>query len=118
MRPERKRAPGEYKIVIDEVSGGDIANIIRGHILVKEERIPFTGIAYGRYGGQNVAPKLSRTAKKRIKELFGDLAAFEEDMQLRLVEGDFDMKPDGEEGGTGSSGSHGHQHAGGAGERT
>lgn len=112
MRPERRKDIGEYKILVEDVSGGDIANIIRGHILVKDERIPFTGIAYGRYGGQNVAPKFSAVARRRLKQQFGDLAAFEEDLQLRLVEGDFDMKPG--EGGA----PHDHQHMGESRERT
>jgi hypothetical protein len=109
LRPERSRKEiGEYRIIIEDVSGGDIANIIRGHIVVKDEKVPFTGIAYGRYGGQNVAPKLSPRARKKLKSFFSDLGAFEEDLQLRLVEGDFETKP-------GSGGSpHTHQH--GAGE--
>lgn len=111
MRPERKTDLPEYKIVIEDVSGGDIANILRGHILVRGERVKFTGIAYGRYGGQNVAPKLSPVAKKKLRGVFGDLAAFEEDLQLRLVEGDFDVVP--KEGGT-----HDHQHTGETRERT
>ena len=93
MRPERESKLPSYSIVIEEVSGGDVANILRGHIRVGEEKIKFTGIAYGRYGGQNVAPKLSPVAKKRLKQIFGDVGAFEEDLQLRLVRGDFDMAP-------------------------
>ena len=111
MRPERKSNLVEYKIMIEEVSGGDIANIIRGHILVKGEKVRFTGIAYGRYGGQNVAPKLSPVAKKKIKAIFGDLSAFEEDLQIRLVGGDFDMSAKG-------GGVHSHQHSGDTRERT
>jgi hypothetical protein len=106
LRPERKASKLEYTIVIEEVSGGDIANILRGYILVKEEKIRFTGIAYGRYGGQNVAPKLSKAAKKRLKEIFGDVDAFEEDLQLRLVGGDFEMKP------KHGAEAHSHQHTG------
>ena len=93
MRPERKSNLPEYQIVVDDVSGGDIANIIRGSIIAKGEKVRFTAIAYGRYGGQNVAPKLSAAAKKKLKGIFGDLDAFEEDFQLRLVEGGFDINP-------------------------
>jgi hypothetical protein len=111
LRPERKSNLVEYQIVIEEVSGGDITNILRGHIMVKGEKVRFTGIAYGRYGGQNVAPKLSPAAKKRIKAIFGDVSAFEEDLQIRLVGGEFDMKP--------KDGSvHTHQHSGETRERT
>jgi len=83
----------EYQIVVDDVTGGEIANIIKGYISVKGEKIRFKGIAYGRYGGQNVAPRLSPVSKKRIKAVFGDLGRFEEDLQQKLVRGDFEVDP-------------------------
>jgi hypothetical protein len=83
----------EYQIVVDDVTGGDIANIIRGYIQVNGEKIRFKGIAYGRYGGQNVAPRLSPLAKKRLKEIFGNVSKFEEDLQQKLVRGDFEVDP-------------------------
>ncbi len=92
MRPVRDSNLPSYSVVVDDVSGGEIANILRGYILVGEERIRFMGIAYGRYGGQNVAPRFSPSSKKRFKEIFGDLAKFEEDLQLKLVSGDFEVK--------------------------
>lgn len=93
MRPERRSNLPEYTIVIDEVSGGDIANVLRGYISVNGEKIRFMGIAYGRYGGQNVAPRLSPSSKKRLKAIFGDLSKFEEDLQMKLVRGDLELKP-------------------------
>jgi hypothetical protein len=93
LRPERKNDLPAYTVVIDDVSGGDIANILRGYIVVAGQKIRFTGIAYGRYGGQNVAPRLSRVAKKKLKEVFGDLPKFEEDLQMKLVSGEFEIKP-------------------------
>lgn len=93
MRPERKSDLPAYGVVIDEVSGGDIANILRGYIDVAGQKIRFTGIAYGRYGGQNVAPRLSPVAKKKLKAVFGDLPKFEEDLQMKLVGGDFEIRP-------------------------
>lgn len=95
MRPERKIDLPAYSVVIDEVSGGDIANILRGYIVVAGQKIRFMGIAYGRYGGQNVAPRLSPVSKRKLKEVFGDLPRFEEDLQLKLVSGDFEIKPKG-----------------------
>jgi hypothetical protein len=83
----------EYQIVVDDVTGGEIANIIKGYISVRGEKIRFKGIAYGRYGGQNVAPRLSPVSKRRIKEVFGDLGKFEEDLQQKLVRGDFEVDP-------------------------
>lgn len=93
MRPDRKSDLPVYSVVIDEVTGGEIANILRGHIIVSEQRIRFTGVAYGRYGGQNVAPRFSPAAKKKLKMVFGDLARFEEDLQMKLISGDFDVNP-------------------------
>jgi hypothetical protein len=92
-----------YNIVIDYVSEGDVANLVRGFIELKGTKIRFTGVAYGRFGGQNFSPQLSPAAKKKVKELVGDLDGFEEDLQLRLVKGEFESRPpEGEK--------HGHTH--------
>ena len=85
----------EYKVVIDFVSGGEVANLLKGYILVVGKKIRFSGVAYGRFGGQNVSPKLSPAAQRRVRQLFGDLDGFEEDLQLRLVRGEFEIKPRG-----------------------
>ena len=90
MQRENPQFP-EYKVVVDDVTGGEIANIIRGYVEVKGERIRFKGIAYGRYGGQNVAPRLSPVAKRRLKQVFGDVSKFEESLQQKLVKGDFEV---------------------------
>lgn len=90
MQRERPRLP-DYRIVVDDVTGGEIANIIRGYIAVKGKKIRFKGIAYGRYGGQNVAPRLSAVSKKQIKEVFGEVSKFEEDLQQKLVRGEFEV---------------------------
>ena len=93
MRPEKESNLPRYDVIIDEVSGGDIANVLRGYIEVNGEKIRFMGIAYGRYGGQNVAPRLSPVSKKRLKSIFGELSKFEEDLQMKLVRGDFEIRP-------------------------
>jgi hypothetical protein len=90
LQRERANLP-DYKVVVDGVTGGEIANIVKGYIAVKDERIPFKGIAYGRYGGQNFAPKLSPQSRKRLKSVFGDVPRFEEDLQQKMVRGDFEV---------------------------
>ncbi|HVC27872.1 MAG TPA: hypothetical protein VND40_06890 [Nitrososphaerales archaeon] len=92
MQRENPDLPA-YQIVVDDVTGGEIANIIKGYIAVNGEKIRFKGIAYGRYGGQNVAPRLSPISKKRVKAVFGDVSKFEEDLQQKLVSGDFEVDP-------------------------
>ena len=82
-----------YNVIIDYVSEGEVANLVRGFIELKGTKIRFTGVAYGRFGGQNFSPQLSPSARKKIKQLVGDVAALEEDLQLRLVKGEFESRP-------------------------
>jgi hypothetical protein len=86
-------ATPEYTIVVDYVSEGEIANLIRGYVEVSGKKVRFSGVAYGRFGGQNFSPQFSESAKSKLATLVGDFAKFEEDMQLRLVRGDFEAKP-------------------------
>jgi hypothetical protein len=92
LQRERPGLP-DYQVVVDDVTGGEIANIIRGYIAINGEKIRFKGIAYGRYGGQNVAPRLSPISKKKIKAAFGDVSKFEEDLQQKLVRGRLRGRP-------------------------
>lgn len=83
----------DYSIVIDYVSEGEVANLIRGYVLVADTKVRFSGVAYGRFGGQNFSPQFSEAAKKRLGRLVGDFERFEEDVQLRLVKGEFEARP-------------------------
>jgi hypothetical protein len=94
-----------YTIVVDYVSEGEVANLIRGYVDLKGARVRFSGVAYGRFGGQNFSPQFSKAARSRIQSLTGDFAKFEEDMQLRLVRGEFEAKP-------GKDEHHHHHHLG------
>ena len=98
----------EYSIVVDYVSEGEVANLIRGYVEMEGSRVRFSGVAYGRFGGQNFSPQFSRAAKGKIAKLTGDLPGFEEDMQLRLVRGEFEARP-------GKDEHHHHHHLGEAG---
>jgi hypothetical protein len=82
-----------YSIVVDFVSEGEVANLIKGYIEVKGKKVRFSGVAYGRFGGQNFSPQFSNQAKGSLTVLVGDFTKFEEDVQLRLVRGDFDSRP-------------------------
>lgn len=81
-------------MVIDFVSEGEIANLIRGYIELSGAKVRFTGVAYGRFGGQNFSPHFTASAKKRLSQLTGgEFEKLEEDLQLRLVRGDFEARP-------------------------
>jgi hypothetical protein len=98
-----------YTIVIDFVSEGEVANLIRGYVEVGGKRVRFSGVAYGRFGGQNFSPQFTDASKKRLAPLVGPVEGFIEDVQQRLVRGDFEAKPpEGEK--------HHHHHLGEAGE--
>jgi hypothetical protein len=92
LRP-RKVPSFQYEVVIDFVSGGEVANLMRGFISAAGEKIRFTGVAYGRFGGQNVFPKFSPAAKKKVARIFGDAEKLADDLQQRLVSGDFEVRP-------------------------
>ena len=94
-----------YTIVVDYVSEGEVANLIRGYIEIGGKKVRFSGVAYGRFGGQNFAPQFTKSARERLASLTGDFAGFEEDMQLRLVRGEFVAKP-------GKDEHHHHHHLG------
>ncbi len=100
----------QYTIVVDFVSEGEVANLIRGYVELKGSKVRFSGVAYGRFGGQNFSPQFSAPAKKRIQSLTGDFAKFEEDMQLRLVRGEFEARP-------GKDEHHHHHHLGEGGQQ-
>jgi hypothetical protein len=82
-----------YTITIDYVSEGEVANLVRGYVELEEVRIRFTGVAYGRFGGQNFSPQFTDGAKKKLSGLVGNVDEFIDDVQLRLVRGDFEAKP-------------------------
>lgn len=99
-----------YTIVVDYVSEGEVANLIRGFVEIEGTKVRFSGVAYGRFGGQNFSPQFSKAAKAKLARLTGDFPRFEEDMQLRLVRGEFEARP-------GKDEHHHHHHLGAEGGR-
>ena len=94
-----------YTVVVDYVSEGEVANLIRGFVEVGGKKVRFSGVAYGRFGGQNFAPLFTEGARRKLEALTGDFPKFEEDLQLRLVRGEFDARP-------GKDEHHHHRHLG------
>lgn len=83
----------DFEIHVTEVSQSEITNLIRGYLLLRGERLSFSAVAYGRYGGQNVSPQLSPKAKRRLRELGINLEDFELQMQQKLMQGDMIVEP-------------------------
>ena len=94
-----------YSVVVDFVSEGEVANLIKGYVQFEGAKVRFSGVAYGRFGGQNFSPQFSASAKRKVESMGIEFNAFEEDLQLRLVRGDFEARP-------GKDEKHHHHHLG------
>ncbi len=79
-----------YSVQIRSISEGEITNFIKGSVEIRNTKVNFTAIAYGRVGGQNISPILGRSAKKKLKALEIDIEEFELDLQRKLFAGEID----------------------------
>ena len=64
---------------------------IIGNFVIDEHSFPFTGIAFGRIGGQNVGVKLTEDVEKSIKGLGYDLDVVIDTLQKNLIQGDLTL---------------------------
>ncbi len=64
---------------------------IIGNFSIEENSFPFTGIAFGRIGGQNVGVKLTEDVEKNIVELGFNLNEVIETLQKNLIHGDLTL---------------------------
>jgi len=64
---------------------------IIGDFKIDENSFPFTAIAFGRIGGQNIGAKLSNETENKIKELGYDLDEVIEQLQRNLLQGNLNL---------------------------
>ena len=64
---------------------------IVGNFSIEKNSFPFTGIAFGRIGGQNVGVKLTEDVEKKIVELGYNLDEVIETLQKNLIHGDLTL---------------------------
>ncbi len=64
---------------------------IVGNFSIEKNSFPFTGIAFGRIGGQNVGVKLTQEVEKNIVELGYNLDEVIETLQKNLIHGDLTL---------------------------
>ena len=67
---------------------------IIGTFQIDENSFPFTAIAFGRIGGQNVGVKLTQDVEKNIQDLGYNLDDAITTLQRNLIQGDLNL-PDG-----------------------
>ena len=64
---------------------------IVGNFSIEQNSFSFTGIAFGRIGGQNVGVKLTEDVEKKIVELGYNLDEVIETLQKNLIHGDLTL---------------------------
>ena len=64
---------------------------ISGEFQVDENFFPFTTIAFGRIGGQNIGAKLSTETENRLKDLAYDPDEIIAQLQKNLLQGDLNL---------------------------
>jgi len=81
------------KIIVNikEIDGTQMAAKIIGEFKIDENLFPFTAIAFGRIGGQNVGAKLSNETENKIKELGYDLDEVIAQLQRNLLQGNLNL---------------------------
>ena len=64
---------------------------IVGNFVIDENSFPFTGIAFGRIGGQNVGAKLSKITETELEKLGYDVEEVIMNLQQNLLQGDLTL---------------------------
>ena len=81
----------EITVNIKQVDGTQMAAKITGEFQLEKKSFPFTAIAFGRIGGQNIGVKLTDDVEKNIKDLGYDLDAVIDTLQKNLIQGDLTL---------------------------
>ena len=76
---------------IKDVDGTQMAAKISGEFQIEENLFPFTAIAFGRIGGQNIGAKLSNETEGRLKDLGYDVDEIIAQLQRNLLQGDLNL---------------------------
>ena len=81
----------EITVNIKDIDGTQMAAKILGEFQVDENSFPFTAIAFGRIGGQNIGAKLSTETENRLKDLGYDPDEIIAQLQKNLLQGDLNL---------------------------
>jgi len=81
----------KLSVNIGEITGTQMAAKIVGNFSIEQNSFSFTGIAFGRIGGQNVGVKLTEDVEKKIVDLGYNLDEVIETLQKNLIHGDLTL---------------------------
>jgi hypothetical protein len=78
----------EPLIYVEKAQGGQYASKLRGYFIIKDKKLKFNAIAFGRIGGHNISLNLTKKTISKLKEFGYDTEDFQLVLQRKLVEGE------------------------------
>ncbi|HET8847401.1 MAG TPA: hypothetical protein VFM20_01320 [Nitrososphaeraceae archaeon] len=78
----------EPEIYVEKAQGGEYASKLTGYFIIKDTKLKFKAIAFGRIGGHNISLNLTKKTLAKLKELGYDTEDFQLVLQRKLVEGE------------------------------
>ena len=81
------------EIYVEKAQGGQYASKLRGYFIVKNTKLKFNAIAFGRIGGHNISLKLSTSSINKLKKMEIDPEKLQLTIQRKLIEGDVNLPP-------------------------
>lgn len=78
----------EPEIYVEKAQGGQYASKLSGYFIVKDTKLKFNAIAFGRIGGHNISLNLTKKTLSKLKEFGYDTENFQLLLQRKLVEGE------------------------------
>ena len=79
------------EIYVEKAQGGQYASKLRGYFIVKNTKLKFNAIAFGRIGGHNISLSISKKTLEDIKKMQIDPEWVELKVQRKLIEGDISI---------------------------
>lgn len=76
------------EIYVEKAQGGQYASKLRGYFIVKDIKLKFNAIAFGRIGGHNISLNLTKKTLSKLEEFGYDTEDFQLVLQRKLVEGE------------------------------
>lgn len=76
------------EIYVEKAQGGQYASKLKGYFIVKNTKLKFNAIAFGRIGGHNISLNLTKKTLSKLEEFGYDTEDFQLVLQRKLVEGE------------------------------
>ena len=78
----------EPQIYVEKAQGGQYASKLRGYFIIKDTKLKFNAIAFGRIGGHNISLNLTKKTLTKLEAFGYDTESFQLTLQRKLVEGE------------------------------